>query len=137
MRMNGLGAFAACAGLLAGAAQAHAISPSTAAPKGAAVSQKLAPAKSAVAPSAGMDAAQLKKGDDLFSTYTCGGCHTLLRAGATGRVGPSFDGNANLDKDYIVDRVTNGSGMMPPFGGQMSQADITTVAAYILTVKAK
>jgi mono/diheme cytochrome c family protein len=118
MRLNGLGAFLSCMGLLAGPAEAHAMS-------------------SAVAPSAAKDAAKLQKGGELFSSFSCGGCHSLLGAGATGRVGPSFDGNPNLDEAYIADRVTNGSGLMPPFGGQMSQDDVAAVASYILHVKGK
>jgi mono/diheme cytochrome c family protein len=114
MRLTVLGAAASCTALLLGAVQAQ-----------------------AATPPAAKDAAQLEKGADLFSTYSCGGCHTLQRAGATGRVGPSFDGNATLDQAYIVDRVTNGQGMMPSFGSQMSQADIAAVAAYVLDVKGK
>ena len=81
--------------------------------------------------------AALDKGRDLFSNYGCANCHTLGDAGATGRVGPAFDGNANLSEDFIVDRVTNGQGMMPSFAGQMSADDIKTLAAYILKTRAK
>ena len=127
MRLNGLGAFLSCMGILAGSAEAHAMSPAGAAANGSA----------AVAPSAAKDAAELRKGGELFSSLSCGGCHSLLGAGATGRVGPSLDANPNLDEAYIADRVTNGSGLMPPFGGQMSQDDVAAVASYVLRVKAK
>jgi mono/diheme cytochrome c family protein len=137
MRLNVLGAFLSCMGLLLGSAEARAMSPAGAAAHGSAGGQAPAPAGAAVAPSVEKGAAKLQKGGELFSSLSCGGCHTLLGAGATGRVGPSFDGNSNLDEAYIGDRVTNGSGLMPPFGGQMSQDDVAAVASYILQVKGK
>ncbi len=89
------------------------------------------PAPAASAPAAATDA-KLAKGRDVFNNYGCSGCHSLADVGATGHVGPSFDGNANLTHDYIVDRVTNGSGPMPSFGGQMTPEEIDAVATYIL-----
>jgi mono/diheme cytochrome c family protein len=80
--------------------------------------------------------ATLDKGRDIFSNYGCANCHTLGDAGATGHVGPALDGNANLSRDFIVDRVTNGQGMMPSFAGQLSADEINTLAAYIMKVKA-
>jgi mono/diheme cytochrome c family protein len=115
MRSTVLGAVLSM-GLLAGSVAAHAASPP---------------------PAAAKDAATLQKSGDLFASYGCGGCHSLAGAGATGHVGPSFDGNANLDQAYIVDRVTNGSGPMPSFAGQMSPDEINALAAYIVQVKAK
>ena len=67
---------------------------------------------------AASDPAQIDKGRDLFTNYGCGNCHTLGDAGATGHVGPALDGNANLSQDFVVNRVTNGQGMM---GGYMCQ----------------
>lgn len=85
------------------------------------------------APAAG-EAAQLDKGRDLFTNYGCGSCHSLDDAGATGHVGPAFDENGNLSQDFVVDRVTNGQGMMPSFGGQLSADEIKTLASYIIKV---
>lgn len=79
--------------------------------------------------------AAIDKGRDIFANYGCGNCHTLGDAGATGHVGPPLDGNANLSQDFIVDRVTNGQGMMPSFSGQLSADEIKAVAAYIMKVK--
>ena len=73
-------------------------------------------AKPAAAPAAD-DAVKLAKGKDIFANYGCGGCHALADAGANGHVGPAFDGDSNLSHDLVVDRVTNGSGPMPAFGG--------------------
>ena len=91
----------------------------------------------AAPPAAAGDAAKLDKGRGIFSDYGCANCHSLADAGATGHVGPALDGNANLSQEFIVDRVTNGQGMMPSFGGQLSADEINTVAAYILKVAAK
>ncbi len=86
---------------------------------------------------AGDAAAKLAKGKDLFNTWSCGTCHSLKDAEASGHVGPAFDGNANLTEAFIIDRVTNGQGPMPAFGGQLSEEEIADVAAYIKQVAAK
>ncbi len=83
------------------------------------------------------DAARIAKGRDVFGNYGCSACHTLADAGATGHVGPSFDENANLSQAFVVDRVTNGQGQMPAFGGQMSDDEIDAVAAYIIATAKK
>lgn len=100
----------------------------------AAISQPSAAQPAAVsAPAApAADAAKLAKGKDIFTNYGCGSCHTLAAAGASGHVGPSFDGDSNLSHDFVVDRVTNGQGPMPSFGGQMSADDIDAVATYVV-----
>lgn len=89
------------------------------------------------APAAAGDAAKLEKGRGIFSDYGCANCHSLADAGATGHVGPALDGNANLTQDFVVDRITNGQGMMPSFGGQLSKDEIATVAAYVMKVATK
>lgn len=96
------------------------------------------PAATPAPASAGGDAAaKIEKGRTLFADYGCGGCHSLADAGATGHVGPSFDGDANLTEGYVVNRVTNGQGAMPAFGGQLSDEEIADVAAYVTKVAAK
>jgi mono/diheme cytochrome c family protein len=99
-----------------------------------AAAQQGAQAAPAASPAAD-DAAKLAKGRDVFTNYGCGSCHSLAAAGASGDVGPSFDGDANLTHDLIVDRVTNGAGPMPAFGNQMTPAEIDAVAAYVLHSK--
>jgi mono/diheme cytochrome c family protein len=86
---------------------------------------------------AGDDAAKMAKGKDLFANYGCGGCHSLADAGATGHVGPSFDGDSNLTESFVVNRVTNGQGAMPAFGDQMSADEIAAVAAYVTHAASK
>ncbi len=88
-------------------------------------------AQSGAAPAPAPDAAKLSKGKDLFNNYGCGSCHSLADAGASGHVGPAFDGDSNLSEAFVIDRVSNGQGVMPAFGGQMSPEEIAAVAAYI------
>lgn len=74
-------------------------------------------------------------GKALFNDWSCGTCHTLAAAGGTGGVGPSFDGNSRLTLEYATNVITNGQGAMPAFGGQMTDAEIATISAYIVAVK--
>ncbi len=73
-------------------------------------------------------------GKDVFlSAGGCGSCHTLADAGATGTVGPNLDA-ASPPVDRVVDRVTNGAGVMPPFKDTLSEQQIQDVAAYVSSV---
>lgn len=78
-----------------------------------------------------------EKGKALFENSSCGACHVLAAAGASGEIGPSLDKNALLTHDLLVSRVKNGQGAMPPYAGQLSDADIEDVTAYVLSVAAK
>jgi len=84
-----------------------------------------------------LDADKIKQGRDLFGNWSCGACHSLADAGGTGHVGPSFDGDKNLTKAFVIDRVTNGQGPMPAFGGQLTDQEIALLASYIVQVAAK
>jgi mono/diheme cytochrome c family protein len=70
-------------------------------------------------------------GADVFAEAGCGGCHVLEAAGSSGSVGPNLD-DSQPSFDLAVDRVTNGSGAMPSFSGQLSEEDIQNVAAYVV-----
>ena len=70
-------------------------------------------------------------GDKVFASAGCGGCHTLEAAGSSGNVGPNLD-DAKPDLAVVVDRVTNGKGVMPSFGGQLSEQEIADVAQYVV-----
>ena len=102
-----------------------------------------APAATTAAPAAAPPAAtraaltaeQTVAARALFTQYSCGACHTLGAAGGSGHIGPELDGNANLDHDYIVSRVSNGQGAMPGFGGMIAADQIDLLANYILAVK--
>ncbi|MBN8817661.1 MAG: cytochrome c [Sphingomonas sp.] len=86
---------------------------------------------------AAASAETLAKGKTLFDSAVCSSCHTLAAAGASGDIGPSLDQNPNLTHDLIVARVKNGQGAMPPYNGQLSDADVEAVTAYVLSATAK
>ena len=69
-------------------------------------------------------------GKEVFASAGCGTCHTLADAGATGTVGPNLD-EAKPSAELVVERVTNGMGAMPSFADQLSEEQITEVAAYV------
>jgi cytochrome c6 len=81
-------------------------------------------------PQAGGDPAA---GRQVFETAACGGCHTLADAGASGTVGPNLDA-AMPPAELVVERVTNGMGVMPSFEGQLTPQQIQDVAAYVSSV---
>jgi mono/diheme cytochrome c family protein len=69
-------------------------------------------------------------GEAVFASAGCGGCHTLEAAGTSGKVGPNLD-DAKPDEALVVERVTNGMGVMPSFADQLSEKQIHDVAAYV------
>jgi cytochrome c553 len=72
-------------------------------------------------------------GKAVFAKAGCGSCHTLQDAGSSGTVGPNLD-DAKPSHDLVVERVTNGMGVMPSFKGQLSEKEIQDVAAYVSSV---
>jgi mono/diheme cytochrome c family protein len=70
-------------------------------------------------------------GEEVFNANGCGSCHTLAAAGTNGTVGPNLD-DSKPDKELVIERVTNGSGPMPPFGEQLTDQQIADVAAYVV-----
>jgi len=75
-------------------------------------------------------------GKAVFASAGCTGCHTLANAGASGTVGPNLD-NAKPPHDLVIDRVTNGRGVMPSFKGKLTEQQIQDVAAYVSSVAGK
>lgn len=70
-------------------------------------------------------------GKAVFTTTAgCAGCHTLKAAGSTGTIGPNLD-DKKPPLALIVDRVTNGKGVMPSFKGTLSSKQIADVAAFV------
>src|SRR5256885_13048297 len=63
-------------------------------------------------------------------TGNCGSCHTLKAAGTTGQVGPNLD-QISLGRADIESTVRQGRGGMPAFGGRLSDAQISAVAAFV------
>jgi cytochrome c6 len=70
-------------------------------------------------------------GKQIFTT-NCASCHTLADAGTTGTIGPNLD-EAQPPFELVVDRVTNGQGVMPSFADTLSEQQIRDVAAYVST----
>lgn len=62
----------------------------------------------------------------------CAVCHGAQGQGATG---PDIRPLGDADKDRIVKQVTNGGKSMPPFGSQLSAAEIDAVAAYVMSLQ--
>jgi len=69
-------------------------------------------------------------GKAVFASAGCGSCHTLAAGGATATVGPNLD-ETRPSFDLIVERVTNGSGVMPPFKDSLGEQQIKDVAAFV------
>jgi mono/diheme cytochrome c family protein len=70
-------------------------------------------------------------GAQVFAN-NCSVCHGNLGQGGNG--GPDLQhrpGAANLQR--VINQVTNGGGGMPPFKGQLTQAQIKAVATYVTT----
>jgi len=67
--------------------------------------------------------------EQLFAD-TCGVCHTLAKAGTSGTVGPNLDDLA-LDAAGVEKQIREGGGGMPPFGGQLSDAQIAALVQYL------
>jgi len=63
-------------------------------------------------------------------TAGCSGCHTLKAANATGTVGPNLD-EKKPSRALILDRVTNGKGVMPSFSGSLSDKQIADVVEFV------
>jgi len=72
-------------------------------------------------------------GKTVFASAGCASCHTLADAGATAAVGPNLDATSP-PHDKVVERVTNGLGVMPPFKDTLSEQQIQDVAAYVSSV---
>jgi mono/diheme cytochrome c family protein len=72
-------------------------------------------------------------GKAVFASAGCTSCHTLADAGSTGTIGPNLDA-ASPSYDKVVERVTNGKGVMPSFKDTLSEEQIADVAAYVSSV---
>ncbi len=66
----------------------------------------------------------------LFDSSGCAGCHTLSVADASGAVGPNLD-TTSLSKEEIEAQIRSGGGAMPPFEGQLSDAEISSLAELV------
>jgi uncharacterized membrane protein len=83
--------------------------------------------------SAPAGAGSVTAGKQVFLTAGCAGCHTLADARSSGNVGPDLDA-ARPSRALVVNRVTNGQGVMPSFANKLSESQIADVAAYVSAV---
>jgi cytochrome c6 len=67
---------------------------------------------------------------------TCGSCHTLKDAGATGTIGPNLD-QLKPVYEVVKRQVENGGGPMPAFKGKLSAQQIDDVSKYVSAVAGK
>ena len=79
------------------------------------------------APGAGEGGAA--NGASLFG-QECASCHVLAVAGSTGTVGPNLD-DVKPSKAAVAQKVTDGGGGMPAFGGRLSGEQIDAIATYV------
>ena len=80
--------------------------------------------------------ARLAAGRAVFTEESlprCTLCHTLRDAGATAKVGPDLD-RLKPDSQRVARAVTQGIGVMPAQGANLSAEQIGAVAAYVATV---
>jgi mono/diheme cytochrome c family protein len=89
------------------------------------------PGETSAPPAEGGGEGDPAAGAEVFVSAGCGSCHTLADAGSSGTIGPNLD-DSQPAFDLVVDRVTNGRGVMPPFSGQLSEQQINDVAAYVV-----
>ena len=60
----------------------------------------------------------------------CGACHILEAAASDGQIGPNLD-QLKPKMSQIIDAVTNGIGVMPPWEGILTPEEIEAVAYYV------
>jgi uncharacterized membrane protein len=90
----------------------------------------LAPPDESSAPATGTSIAA---GKQVFLSSGCGNCHTLQDANGLGDIGPNLDA-AKPSRGLVINRVTNGQGVMPSFASKLSKTQIAQVADYVSTV---
>tara|TARA_B100000686_G_C16334586_1_gene734818 strand:- start:140 stop:445 length:306 start_codon:yes stop_codon:yes gene_type:complete len=60
----------------------------------------------------------------------CGVCHTLKAAKSDGEIGPNLD-QLKPKISEVINVVTNGIGVMPPWEGILTSEEIEAVAYYV------
>ena len=71
-----------------------------------------------------------------LSQPPCALCHALAAAGAAGTIGPSLD-ELKPDRAKVLQAVTKGVGVMPPFAGKLTPEQIEAVADYVAKTAGK
>ena len=60
----------------------------------------------------------------------CGTCHILSDAGSNGNIGPNLN-DIRPDILRVINAVTNGIGVMPPWEGLLTKEEIEAVSYYV------
>jgi cytochrome c6 len=80
---------------------------------------------------------KMELGLDVYNNKAmCGTCHTLQAAGSSGNIGPNLDA-LKPQIAQIINAVTNGIGVMPPWEDILTPEEIEAVAYYIFTSTSK
>jgi mono/diheme cytochrome c family protein len=77
--------------------------------------------------------AKAMQGKDIYlakAQPNCGVCHTLADAGSQGAVGPNLD-VLKPTEAQVSQAISQGVGIMPSFGAQLSSDEIAALAAYV------
>jgi len=74
---------------------------------------------------------KMKLGLDVYNNKAmCRTCHSLEAAGSDGQIGPSLD-MLKPKMSQVINAVTNGIGVMPPWDGILTSEEIEAVAYYV------
>ena len=80
---------------------------------------------------------KMKLGLEVYNNKAqCGACHTLQAAKSDGQIGSNLDTLKPLVVQ-IINAVTNGIGVMPPWGGVLTTEEIEAVAYYVFNSTSK
>ena len=72
-------------------------------------------------------------GKDIFLVKgNCVSCHTLDDASSDGQIGPSLD-MIKPEFETVINAVTNGIGVMPPYADELTPNEIEALAYYVST----
>lgn len=89
-------------------------------------------------------------GEQIFTAAGCAGCHTLGKAGATGKIGPSLNDlpteagdiePGTSAEDYVRQSIVDPSafvvqgfkdGVMPPYKGKLTDKQVDALVKYLL-----
>ena len=80
---------------------------------------------------------KMELGLDVYNNKAqCGVCHALKAAGSDGQIGPNLD-MLKPQMPQIINAVTNGIGVMPPWEGILTTEEIEAVAYYLFNSTSK
>jgi len=80
---------------------------------------------------------KMELGLDVYKNKAmCGTCHTLKSAGSVGEIGPNLD-MLKPQIPQIINVVTNGIGVMPPWRDVLTVEEIEAVAYYVFNSTSK